>query len=425
MKLAFVTPRYGADVSSGAEHACRLLAEHVSARHQVDVLTTCARDPQTWHNEFSEGTDRVRGVVVRRYAVNQAHDPDAFRRLSQDMAGMPHGRDDEREWVRQLGPNAPGLIDHLKRNQRSYDAVIFFSLYHATTVFGIAAAPERSILFPYVQVDPVLRYGIWNDVFGAARAVGYLSSSERTVVRSYARAVVAEEFVGVGIDVPAQQSYPRHQQDPLDEPESEEGQASPADAAGAGEPPSYLSGRGVLFKRRHRLYGPFALYGGRLQPDNGTEEMLEYFDAYSAGNGGMPLVLMGVKLMTVPEPRNVHLAGLLPDRERMIAFEAAEVTLAPESNDLTGTTVLESFAVGTPVLASARNPAAVDHCRRGNGGLFYATRDEFIEGMRLLMGDPRLRQRLGESGRRYVQQHYRWDAVMGRFERLVGRLRQS
>ena len=55
MKLAFVTPRYGADITCGAEHACRLLAEQVCERHDVDVLTTCARDPMTWKNESSKG----------------------------------------------------------------------------------------------------------------------------------------------------------------------------------------------------------------------------------------------------------------------------------------------------------------------------------------------------------------------------------
>jgi hypothetical protein len=34
-----------------------------------------------------------------------------------------------------------------------------------------------------------------------------------------------------------------------------------------------------------------------------------------------------------------------------------------------------------------------------------------------------VRGALGRNGRRYVQQHYRWDAVMGRFERLITRLR--
>jgi hypothetical protein len=40
------------------------------------------------------------------------------------------------------------------------------------------------------------------------------------------------------------------------------------------------------------------------------------------------------------------------------------------------------------------------------------------------MTDARLRVRLGENGRRYVRQYHRWDAVMGRFERLVMKVRQ-
>ena len=108
----------------------------------------------------------------------------------------------------------------------------------------------------------------------------------------------------------------------------------------------------------------------------------------------------------------------------MMAYEAAEVTVAPERDDLTAHNVLESFAVGTPVLAAASNEAAVDHCHRANAGLYYANRDEFVEALRLLLADPRLRERLGENGRRYVRQLFRWDAVLGRFERLATLVRK-
>ena len=74
MKFALITPRYGGEINSGAEHACRLLAEQLSLRHDVEVLTTAARDKRTWKNEYAEGADRIRGVLVRRFAVNQPHD---------------------------------------------------------------------------------------------------------------------------------------------------------------------------------------------------------------------------------------------------------------------------------------------------------------------------------------------------------------
>ncbi len=420
MKFAFVTPRYGAEITAGPEHAARLIAEQVSSRHDVDVLTTTARDPLTWKNEYAEGSDRVRGVLVRRFSVNQLHDQIAFQQLSSRVCAGGQSRQDEIEWVRRLGPCSPGLVDFIKRQHRNYDALIFFSLLHATTLQGFAVAPERSVLFPYLQLHPALRFGVWSELLTSVRAVGYVSGAERKIARAFMRyAPSAEEIVGVGVEATQQQTYPRHQQDPADNPATDDEAAVESDEG----PVEYLTGRGVPFRRRHRLYGPFAMYGGRVEPDNGCEEMLEYFDTYSANDGDTTLVLMGVKMMKVPEAPYLRLAGVLPDRERMIAYEAADVTLAPVSSDLLAQPVLESLAVGTPVLAAAMNDAAVEHARRSNAGLYYRNRDEFVDALRLMTTNTRLREKMGENGRQYILQHYRWDAVLARFERLVSKVK--
>ena len=60
------------------------------------------------------------------------------------MFGMPQGHEDEHEWVRRLGPTSPALIEYLKRQHRSYDALVFFSLYHPTTVFGLPLLPNEA-----------------------------------------------------------------------------------------------------------------------------------------------------------------------------------------------------------------------------------------------------------------------------------------
>ena len=418
MKLAFITPRYGGEIATGAEHACRVLAEQLSLRHDVEVLTTAARDRRTWKNDYGEGADRVRGVLVRRFAVNQPHDANAFRQYSDRILAAPRSRSEEMEWVRRLGPSVPGLVEHLKRQHRSYDALVFFSLIHWTTVHGMAVAPERSILFPCLRLSPILRFALWSEVVSSARAIGLVSAVERTLLRSFLGVVITrEELVGVGIDPSHRQAYPRHQQDPADEPiVDEDASAQSEDAA---EQEDERADRGIPFRRRHRLYGPIVLYGGRVESDNGCEEMLEYFDTYAAGDGDTALVLMGVKMMEVADEPYVRHAGVLPDRERMVAYEAADVTIAPGSDDPLALSVLESFAVGTPVLASARNDAAVEHCRRAGAGLYYGNRDEFVEALKTLMTRSKLREQLGESGRQYVRQNYRWDAVLGRFERLV------
>jgi glycosyltransferase involved in cell wall biosynthesis len=66
----------------------------------------------------------------------------------------------------------------------------------------------------------------------------------------------------------------------------------------------------------------------------------------------------------------------------------------------------------------------VEHCHRANAGLYYASREEFVEALRLMMTNARLRQKLGENGRQYIHQHYRWEAVMTRFERVAARAKR-
>jgi glycosyltransferase involved in cell wall biosynthesis len=420
VKFAFVTPRYGADIGTGSEHACRLIAEHVSERHDVDVLTTCARDHRTWKNEYFEGSDRVRGVLVRRFAVSQVPDHIGFDVLSQRLQTTAHSRAEELEWVRLHGPWSPGLIDYLKRANRSYDVLVFFGLSHPLTVHGLEIAPERSVLFPYLQLQPAMRFGLWPDVVRSVRGLGFFSESERRLLHSYLGVRHAcEEVVGIGVDAPPQQSYPRHQQDPNDTI-TDDDDAGNEDESEAAE---YLAGRGIPFKRRHRLYGRFALYGGRVESDNGCEEMLEYFDAFAASDSDATLVLMGPKMMKVPEEPYLRLAGVIPDRDRMTAYEAADVTIAPASDDLLAQPLLESLAVGTPVLASARNAAAVEHCRRAGAGLYYGNREEFVGALHLLIANAQLREKLGGNGRAYIRSHHRWDGVLGRFDRLISRAR--
>ena len=231
-----------------------------------------------------------------------------------------------------------------------------------------------------------------------------------------------EEKVGCGVDLSQAQVYQhdKAEEDPKDDPEIAE--PMPDDE----RPPSWrphLAGRGVLFKRRHRLHGALALYGGRIDPGKGCEELIEYFSTYVQDGGDASLVLMGVKLMPIPEEPYIHFAGRLPDNERLQALEAATVVVVPSPYESLSLLALEAFAVGTPVLANARSEVLVDHCHKSNAGLYYADRDEFVEAMKLLIGDHRLRAAMGRNGRAYVRKNYRWDVILSKYERMFAKLR--
>jgi glycosyltransferase involved in cell wall biosynthesis len=431
VKIAFIIQRYGAEVLGGSEHLCRLVAERLAATHEVDVLTTCARDYITWANEYAEGADRVKGVTVRRFATSATRDIEAFNTYSAWIYEHEHSHDDEMNWLKQQGPWTPALIEYLKRHHQQYDVLIFFTYLYAPTVLGLEVAPQRSILVPTAHDEPAIRLGIFKEVFKTPAALCYLTESERDFVQAYFRErPLLEEVVGVGVDLPQQQPYPRMPERAADDdaPQYSSGGGDAAaadDDAARREFPSHLLARGAVFRRRHRLYGPIVLYGGRIDPGKGCEELLQYFGEYVKEGGTATLALMGVKLMSLPEEPYVRFAGLLSERERLQALEAATVVVCPSPYESLSLLALEALSVGTPILVNARSAVLVEHAARSNGGLWYADRDEFVEALKLLIADEPLRRALGRNGREYVRRGYRWDVVLGKYERLFAKIRNA
>ena len=430
MRIAFIIQRYGTEILGGPEYACRLTAEQLSERHDVEVLTTCARDPITWRNEYPEGADRVRGVTVRRFASAQVRDPADFNRYSEWILQNPHDAADEMEWLKRQGPWAPGLIEYLKRHYKQYEALIFYSYLYAPTVLGLQIDPGRSVLVPAAHDEPPIHLNLYTEVFRLPKAIGYLSEPERKfVTQTFDRNAVTEETIGCGVQLPPHHAYPRQSDqagqaaDQGSDPPLPEGDEPVG--GGGGRFPSHVSSRGASFKRRHRIHGPFALYGGRIDPGKGCEELIEYFSRYVNDGGDASLVLMGLKLMPLPEEPFINFAGMLSEQERLQALEAATVVVCPSPYESLSLIALEALAVGTPILCNARSDVLVDHCLRSNGGLFYRDSDEFVEGLKLLVSDGRLRAAMGRSGREYVRRNYRWDVVLGKLDRMIARVRQG
>src|SRR5206468_4985615 len=180
--------------------------------------------------------------------------------------------------------------------------------------------------------EPAIRLDMFEQVFSVPAALCYLTESERQLVQArFSDRPLLEEVAGIGVDMPQHHRYPR----PAGRPASESaGGADDADASAGGEPAaadgapmrergSHLHVRGAVFRRRHRLWGPLILYGGRIDPGKGCEELMQYFSEYVKEGGDGTLALMGVKLMPLPEEPFVRFAGLLSERERLLALEAA------------------------------------------------------------------------------------------------------
>jgi glycosyltransferase involved in cell wall biosynthesis len=386
VRIAFVVQRYGLEILGGSEYHCRLIAERMSGRHDVEVLTTCAREYITWANDYPEGGERINGVSVRRFASAHARDINAFNQYSEWIFHNPHTHDDEMSWLEQQGPWCPALLEYLAGHKDSYDAVIFFTYLYATTVLGLEIAPERSILAPTAHNEPAIHLDIYKDMFARPKAIAFNTEVEKAFLKNtFDIRALAEETVGCGVDL--------------------EHRALPA-----------LPGRNGLPE------GPFLLYGGRIDPGKGCDQLFDFFGAYKEESGPATLVLMGTALMPLPAVPWVRYAGLLSEADRLRALEAATIVVVPSPFESLSLLALEGMALGSPVLCNARADVLVEHCRRSNAGLFYSTREEFAECVHLLLADRQLRERMGRNGKMYVAANYSWDVIMGKYDKLIAAL---
>ena len=387
MRIAFIVQRYGLEILGGSEYHCRLIAERMARRHDVEVLTTCARDYITWANEYPEGIAETNRVTVRRFANVRTRDIESFNRYSDWIFHNPHTRDDEMAWLEQQGPWCPALVDYLSQASASYDALIFFTYLYAPTVLGLQIAPERSVLAPTAHNEPAIHLGIYREMFARPAAIAYNTALEKAFLKStFAIHAVAEETVGCGVDL-------------LD------GDPGQSRTAPRGFPDDQ-----------------FLLYGGRIDAGKGCAELVDFFSSYTDQGGTAHLVMMGARLMALPAVPWLQYAGLLSEADRLRALEAATVVVVPSPLESLSLLALEGMAVGTPVLCNARADVLVDHCRRSNAGLFYADRDEFVECTKLLLADRRLRERMGRNGQTYVKGHYHWDVIMAKYDKLMAAL---
>ena len=203
MRLAVVVQRFGADINGGAEQHARYVAERLARHHEVEVLTTCARDYVSWANELPAGLDDVHGVPVRRFPVARERDVTVFARRQEAVFYRQHSIQDEHAWLDAEGPASPALLRHVRESRQAYDWFIFFSYRYWHAFHGSRAVADRALLVPTAERDPAIGLGMFAPVFRGVRALMYNSHEERAMIEHVAQtADVPGVVVGVGSDVP-------------------------------------------------------------------------------------------------------------------------------------------------------------------------------------------------------------------------------
>lgn len=391
MRLLFVVQRYGPEVAGGAEALARMLATRLVPRgHEVTVLTSCARDYDTWADHYEPGTTVEDGVRIVRLPVVRPRDPERFtaatrRVLPPDRAPSALA---ERAWVLEEGPHLRGFVEVLREEAARHDAVDFFTYLYATTLLGMEAlhGATPTVLHPAAHDEWPLRLRIVRSAFDRADALACSTVEELELVRRRFRPRVPAEVVGIGFDPPAE----------APDPERFRAQFDLADR-------------------------PYVLCLGRIDPNKGADEAMALVRRYRERHGSdLTLVMCGAPMMPIEPWDGLVVTGFVDDRTRWDALTGAAVLLQPSRQESFGMTIAEAWLVGRPALVRAQCDVTAGLVARSGGGLTYGDEAEFDAALGVLL-DPAVGDRLGALGRAHVGSSLTWDRVLDAYESLVER----
>ena len=144
---------------------------------------------------------------------------------------------------------------------------------------------------------------------------------------------------------------------------------------------------------------PEILYAGRLSPEKGVRELVAAAD-------GLPLVVVGDGPLRNEVPRAL---GFLPHHELEQRYERAAVVACPSHREGFGVVCAEAMAHARPVVAGDTGGLR-DLVVHEETGLLVPPGDvpALREALSRLLGDPDLRRRFGEAGRKRIAEHFTW-----------------
>ena len=385
-KILFVVQRYGLEVNGGAELHCRQLAERLKDEYDVSVLTTCAIDYVTWKNEYKEGIEHINGVKVIRKKVDFERNQKKFNKISAKLNNEKDNINLGIEWQEAQGPHSAELIKYLEDHKDDYDVIIFLTYLYYTTYFGLKVSPEKSILIPTAHDEPPIYYSIFNETFNLPKAILYSTTTERDFVnKRFKNDYIESDIVGLGVDINE-------------------------------------NAQDIDLEKTFDIKDDYVVYIGRIDESKGCKEMFEYFLEYKKTyNSNLKLVLAGKSAMEIPKNKDIVTLGFVSEDEKVNLIRKSKLLILPSKFESLSLSTLEAMYLKVPVLLNGKCEVLKQHAILSNGGLYYENKREFIETLNYLIGNFEITERMGENGRKYVNENYKWDIVMKKLQIAIGK----
>ncbi|MEI7521271.1 MAG: glycosyltransferase, partial [Thermoleophilia bacterium] len=171
--------------------------------------------------------------------------------------------------------------------------------------------------------------------------------------------------------------------------------------------------------------GRYVLYAGRMEPAKRVPVVAEYFTRWRAERGSdLRLVLVGDGPWSPPAEYGdaVDMVGTFDDDERRHIVAGALCVINGSEHESLSNLLLEAWREGRPTLAAAGSEVMTDTSSLSGGGLMFGDYGEFALAMDRYEADHDFADRMGASGREFMEREYSWDAVGYRFRTALAHM---
>ncbi len=401
-KIAFVVTRYGKDINGGAEYHCRMLAERLKVRYEVEVLTTCVRNYQQSVNELPEGAEWLNGVLVRRFKVDpiQADQHEhhlqrlkparklrrllfrlhLLRMLANVVPVWSWKKAEELAAFRSDHFYSPSLNAYVEQHQADYHCFLPINMVESPCFFTGYIVPHKTIVIPTLHCTGTFFWSVQTEVMTRVSYVAFNTTAEQRLGQHiWGRKLARHGVIGVGIEEPV-----------------------PADWKAT--------------QHKYHLPDDYLLYVGRIEPGK-LQHISDDFMVYKQRvESSLKLVLVGsypADYRRCSSPDVVY-TGFVTDEEKRVILQHAKIVVNPSLYESLSLIVLEAMHDGKPLLVNGRCEVLKEHCVKSKAALYYTSRRSFINQLQRLDVSPTLRGQLSQRGRSYVNEHYAWPLVLQR-----------
>lgn len=386
--VAFVIPWYGLNISGGQENALRSLAEKLVLNEelQVEILTTCNKQFNSdWNeNNYPQGIEVINGVKVRRFLVRKRNKKMFDKVNYKLMNNIPISQEEEDIFL-QENINSPDLENYIRSHEKEYQCFFFAPYMFGTTYYGCQIVPEKSILLPALHDESYAFMQRFKQVFPKVCGAVYNSTAEYELAnRIYELGNLKQEIIGYGIS-------------------------------------DNVVGDARQFIEKYKIKNPFIIYAGRKDHGKNVHLLLEYFSKLSPELEHLHLVLIGGGEINIPNniSYKVHDLGFLSIEEKYNAIAAAEILCQPSLHESFSLVMMEAWAMGTPTLVHGNCEVTRKFTQESNGGLYFTTLDEFRESTKLLLSNKEISGKLGNQGKKFVDEHFRWNTITAKYKDFI------